>query len=195
LATAASTAFATIDVVGDTSNSSGANPWDAKGNIYRVDQSVRLTQLESYLQFQGQQNIQYYVYDSPTDEGTYTRIHTNSVTHSGSGADWYPSGPLNVPLNAGRYYLLGFSFPSSVPPPVTYYFGVGEQEAVSFGAQIRAFAAGVHPPGTTVFPAGNDQAIYHQRITTGPIPEPATWLAAVAALVFAIGTSRRARVR
>jgi hypothetical protein len=156
---------------------------------------VRVTQLESYLQFQGQQNIWYYVYDSPTDQGTYTRIHNDAVTHSGTGADWYSSGPLNIPLIAGRFYLLGFSFPSTVPPPVTYYFGSGEQEAVSFGAQIRGFATGTHPLGPTQFTNANDQAIYHQRITTIPIPEPATWQACLAALVFAIGTARRARLR
>ena len=182
LAIAPVVSLATVDIVGSTTNNSGPNPWDAKGNVYRVDQSVILTEQEFHLQFQGHQTINYYVYSSPTEDGEFNLIQSNMVVHAGAGQNWYSSGPLSVPLQAGQYYLLGFSFPSNTPPPVTYYFATGDSQDVSFGSQVHGFATGFHPLGPTVLTGGNDQAIYYQRLTT--VPEPATWLTCAAALVL-----------
>lgn len=156
-----------IDIVGGTSNSGGSS--HAKGNAFRVDTGTTLIEQEFYLSFTGVQTLNYYVYEAPQEFGTYTQIRVSAVTHTGVGAEWYSSGPLNVPLEAGKYYILAFSWPATVQ----YYYNIGDTQDVSFGAYVHGHATGTHPMSATIDSTSNDQAIYYQRLTT---PEPASVL-------------------
>lgn len=167
-------AAAAIDIVGNTSNSATGTAL-AKGNVYRVDTSTTLLQQEFRLNFTTSQTLIFSVYASPVEFGTFTQIQTNSVAVTGTGLDWYSSGPINVPLTVGNFYLTSVSWSGTL----TYFFGTGDQQAVSFGAQVHGFATGTNPLGPTVVSTVNDQAIYNQRVTTGAgpagvIPEPGT---------------------
>ena len=110
--------------------------------------------------------------------GTYQQIQKNSYVASGQGAAWYSSGPISVPLDAGKYYIAAVSWDDLL----RYYYGVGDSQPVSFGAQVHGYAVGYHPLGPTLSSTVNDYAIYHQRLMT--IPEPASLsLLALGALV------------
>jgi len=151
----------TIDVVGDTSGgSSGAGR--AKGNSYRVDTSVVLNDAEFYLTFSDTQTLTYYVFESSVEFGTYTEIHRNSQSVTGTGTAWYSSGPLSVPLAAGMHYIIAVSWTGTTG----YFYGVGDTQATSFGAYVHGYATGYDPLPSSFSSTSNDQAIYHQRITT-----------------------------
>ena len=185
-------AVAVTDVIGGTDNSSLANPWDGKGNVFRIDSSVFLREHEFFLNFSGSQSISYYVYRSPSEFGTYDLVQSNSILHNGIGDAWYSSGPINVMLHSADHYLLAFSYDSSTTPVTTYYFNTAETLPVSFGAYVHGFATGVHPLGATVNSGSNDQAVYYHRITTTEVPEPASLLLAAGGLI-AVGHRRRWR--
>jgi hypothetical protein len=162
----------TVDVVGGTSNSSTRTGL-AKGNCYRVDTDVVLNMAEFWLTFSNTQTLTYYVFESPVEFGTYTEVHRHSGQVTGSGSGWYSSGPLSINLVAGMHYCIAVSFNGTL----TYYYNTGDSQATSFGAHVHAYATGTDPLPTSISSTVNDQAIYHQRITTDaatPV-EPSTW--------------------
>lgn len=173
-----------IDIVGGTQDSARPNPWDAKGNAFRVDSAVTLLEQEFYLNFTGTGTFNYYVYESVTEFGSYSQIQMNSVTHTSVGEDWYSSGPVNVPLTLGDYYIIAISSSGDF----TYFFNSGGSQAVSFGSQVHGFATGFHPLGATITSSSNDGAIYYQRLT---IPEPASLVQFVSAAGLALLRRRR----
>ena len=122
------------------------------------------------MNFTTTQTLSFYVYKSPVEFGTYEQIHVNSCVVTGAGADWYSSGPLYVPLDAGHFYIIALSWDGSL----NYYYDSGDSQEVSFGSQVHGFATGFDPLGATISSTVNDQAIYYQRLTT--VPEPATIL-------------------
>ncbi len=161
-----------IDIVGSTASSSSGTG-RAKGNAYRVDINVVLNEVEFWLNFTSTQTLTYYVFDSPVEFGTYTEVYRDSETVTGFGAGWYSSGPLCIPLSAGQYYIIAVSWNGTL----TYYYGSGDTQATSFGAHVHGYATGYDPLPASFQSTVNDQAIYHQRITTGgasPIDE-STW--------------------
>jgi hypothetical protein len=157
-----------VDVVGSTLDSSRENPWTAKGNAFWVSTNRMLVKEEFFLNFTTTQTLSFYVYESSIEFGTYNQIHKNSYVVAGDGADWYSSGPLHVPLDAGNFYIMALSWNGSLE----YYFSVGESQAVSFGSQVHGYATGFDPLGDTISSTVDDYAIYYQRLTT--VPEPAT---------------------
>lgn len=162
----------TVDVVGGTSiSSSGAGR--AKGNSYRVDIDVSLNMMEFYLDFSDTQNLTFYVFTCPTEFGTYTEVYRDTQTVTGHGADWYSSGCFAVNLTAGLHYILAVSWNGMM----TYYYDSGDTQPTSFGAYTHGYATGYDPLPSSFESNMNDQAIYHQRLTTNaPTPvEQDTW--------------------
>jgi hypothetical protein len=94
----------TIDIVGGTSFS-GSSTGRAKGNSYRIDMDVTLTESEFWLNFGDTQILTYYVFVCPDEFGTYSEVYRNSESVNGTGADWYSSGSVSIDLNAGNYYI------------------------------------------------------------------------------------------
>lgn len=161
-----------VDVVGGTNASNSGNGL-AKGNAYRVDTSVTLLMAEFYLNFSNSQTLQFYVYESPVEFGTYTQIFTVSETVAGTGEGWYSSGPIGIELVSGMYYVMAVSWSGSCQ----YYYNTGDSQPTSFGAEVYGYATGTHPLPASFDTSSNDQAIYFQRLTTStggvtPTPEP-----------------------
>jgi hypothetical protein len=150
-----------VDTVGDTSNTSTGTAL-AKGNAYRVDLSTGLVQAEFWLNFSNTQTLNFYVYQSPVEFGTYTQVFLSSTSVTGTGAAWYSSGPINYWMNAGNYYIIAVSWSGSM----SYTYDTGDSQAVSFGEHVYGYATGTHPLPAAFTTSSNDQAIYHQRLTT-----------------------------
>lgn len=150
-----------IDVVGGTANT-GSGSALAKGNAYRADLGTGLVEAEFWLDFTGSQTLAFYVYHSPVEFGTYSQVFTSSTTVAGTGPGWYSSGPINFRLQAGSYYIIALSWSGAM----TYYYGTGESQVVSFGEHVHGYATGSHPLPASFSSTSNDQAIYHQRLTT-----------------------------
>lgn len=161
----------TIDIVGDTSSSSSGTG-RAKGNSYQVDISVILEEMEFWLNFTSTQTLTFYVFVCPDEFGTYTEVYRESESVTGSGAGWYSSGSLSVPLDAGYHYIIAVSWDGTL----TYYYGVGEIQPVSFGYHTHGYASGYDPLPASFESTNNDQAIYHQRLTTAAVAlQRSTW--------------------
>jgi hypothetical protein len=175
-----------VDIVGGTADSAGPNPFNGKGNAFRVDSPVVLTQQEFFLSFTGTNDLTFWVFDSPVEFGTYNLVQSNTVSINGTGSNFYSSGPISVPLAAGRYYVLAVSPLNNI----TYFFNLGPSQLTSFGAQVHGFATGVHPLGPSIDSSVDDSAIYYQRITTA-VPEP---IAVSALPLAALAAHRRRRL-
>ena len=169
----------TIDIVGDVSYSAN-NTGVAKGNSYRIDIDVVLNEAEFWLDFSDSQILTYYVFDCPTEFGTYSEVYRDSEEVTGSGAGWYSSGALSIDMYTGTHYIIIVSWDGNM----TYFFGVGESQDTSFGAHTHGYASGSDPLPSSFESTSNDQAIYHQRLTTVEIGalEMSTWGAIKACL-------------
>jgi len=151
----------TIDIVGDASNPATGTGL-AKGNSYRVDVGAVLNLAEFWLNFSNTQTLTYYVFVGNQEFGVYNEVWRDSEEVTGSGSGWYPSTPINVDLEQGLYYIIAVSWNGSM----TYYFGVGDEQPVSFGSYVHGYAIGSDPLPESFESMSNDQAIYHQRLTT-----------------------------
>lgn len=49
---------------------------------------------------------------------------------------------------------------------MTYYYWTGESQVVSFGEHVHGYATGTHRLPASFSSTANNQAIYHQRLTT-----------------------------
>lgn len=151
-----------VDIVGGTNYVAYNGVGLAKGNAYRVDIDVVLTQAEFWLEFTNTQTLRFYVFESPVEFGTYSKIFETSNSITGTGEGWYSSGSISVSLPKDNYYLIAVSWDGSM----NYWFNAGDMETTSFGAHVHAYATGLDPLGSTLYSGVNDQAIYHQRLTT-----------------------------
>ena len=151
----------TIDIVGGTSVS-GSSSGRAKGNSYRIDMDVTLTEAEFWLNFNDSQTLTYYVFVCPDEFGTYNEVYRNSESVSGTGAGWYSSGPVSIDMNAGSHYINIVSWDGNM----TYYYDTGDSLSTSFGAYVHGYALGSDPLPASFESTSNDQAIYYQRLNT-----------------------------
>jgi hypothetical protein len=152
----------TIDVVGGTDNKSSNKVALAKGNAYRVDIDVYLTQAEFWLEFSTTQTLMFYVFTSPGEFGTYNKIFESSKVVTGTGATWYSSGAISVPMPKDNHYIIAVSWDGTL----SYFYNSGDSEFTSFGEHVHGHALGTHPLPQTITSNSNDKAIYHQRLTT-----------------------------
>lgn len=160
-----------VDIVGGTDNTSTASG-RAKGNSYQVDVSVTLEEAQFWLNFSTTQTLTYYVFVCPDEFGTYTEVYRDSEQVSGTGAAWYSSGPVSVNLDAGYHYIIAVSWDGSV----TYYYNTGDSQPTSFGYHTHGYAVGYDPLPSSFQSTSNDQAIYHQSLTTTSVAlDNATW--------------------
>lgn len=81
---------------------------------------------------------------------------------TGTGVGWYSSGTINYRLEAGNYYIIAVSWSGTT----SYWYGSGDSQLVSFGEHVYGYASGTHPLPPSFDTTSNDQAIYHQRLTT-----------------------------
>jgi hypothetical protein len=148
------------DLVGDTSNASLNRVALAKGNSYDISIPTVLDRADFWLQFTTTQTLTFYVYDSPTEFGTYTQIWSASASVTGTGAAWYSSGPIGIPLNPGTHYIIAVSWDGTLD----YFYGTADSWPTTFGAATHGYATGSDPLPATFNSGTNDQACYHQRL-------------------------------
>jgi hypothetical protein len=160
----------TADVVGDWNYGTlYISNFDC-GNIYSVATSTTLNEIRMYLGFTGGRQLYYLVYESTTTiTGTYTKIHETNITSTGTGERWYTSGPINVPMIAGNYYMVllryvgsvewGFQEIANSPIPIPVSFGM--LESGTYQNNI-----GIPPDATKTNPRTNRAAIHQALITT-----------------------------
>jgi hypothetical protein len=149
-----------VDTLGGNNGASGVGL--AKGNSYEIVSATTLIEAEFMLDFTSVQTLRFTVHSSPTEFGTYTEVFQRSAQVTGSGLNYYSSGPISVPLAVGQHYIIAVSWDGSMG----YFYGVGNSFAVSFGNHTHGYAVGTNPLGAMFQSNVNDQAIYSQQLTT-----------------------------
>jgi hypothetical protein len=161
---AAAAAQVVVDTVGSPSTSATLSN-TARGNMFRVDSSRTLQQIEMYLGINlPAQNLSWSVYRHHSQYGPATLVWSSVVNTPATGSTWYGSGPIAVPLVAGNWYSFGVGWTG----PITCYWLANGATPVSFGEwqSGRLFA---NPPPPSISFTGTDIAQFHQRVTTVPL--------------------------
>lgn len=135
-----------------------------RGNVYQADVSVPLKRIDQWLTLPGTSKLQFFVYESSSLGGTFVKIHGNAFDGT-PGSGWYSSGPLNVPLMAGRYYFIGAAWLSSAE----YFHDAGTAGvpvSVPFGTLIGSAGANSYPPPLSASYTG-ETIVYSQALEYG----------------------------
>jgi hypothetical protein len=148
----------------DTSSST-QNAGLYRGCVYQVDTSVPLKLIEQWLTINAATQLEFFVYSNPTMTGTFTKIFSTTVA-SGTGTGWQSSGPIDVPLNAGTFYLVG----CGAMGQATFFDDggtAGLPAAVSFGSVVARGGGNSYPPPATSVVNGVGANISAQAVETG----------------------------
>ena len=148
------------DVIGSSAYTSEINN-EGYFNGFLVTTGTTITQIEVYLDISSSCSIEFVIYEGGVSfYDQYNRIHSSTLASSGIGTKFYSSGPISVPLQAGRYYMIGTVFGG---PVVTYYDeSVG---SVAFGDHVGwGYANFPSPEILSVF--GSELLTSYQRYTT-----------------------------
>jgi hypothetical protein len=136
-----------------------------RGNFYRVTANRTLVQIEHYLSPTTAPTLRWSVYEGLGQTGTFTRIFTTTTTGT-VGLGYKSSGPINVPLVAGRYYFIATGWNTSS----AHSYQAFVSQSVSFGAMIGGGSTSLTDLGasfdTATLTATSNQ--YTQRVTTTP---------------------------
>ena len=150
-----------VDTVGTTNSSLTGSR--VRGNYYSVSSTTTLTQIEHYLDITVPGSLVFFVYEAPVDEqNQYTLIAEDRVANSGTGQKFYASGPLNVTLEAGKYYIIGAGWPGSH----RYYWGGSHPQTTAFGQSLYGYGGSYQDPLPQTAPYNTSTVVHHQRLTT-----------------------------
>ena len=157
------------DVVGSTYYQ-GTGSGSGRGNVYTAGVHRTLRQIEMWLTISTSTKLRYFVYESSTLSGTYSKILDREVADSGTGTKWYSTGPISVPLVAGRAYYIGAGWEGQV----TYFYDALDTNFLSLGFHWGGWSTSFPPPATKTYSDPFGRA-YYQLLTTSEPPPPVTW--------------------
>ena len=159
----------TTDSIGSTGSAgTGAR---MRGNYYRVDTSTTLTRIEQRLTISTSGSITYFVYEADNQTGPYTLIVEDTVANSGTGAKFFASNALNVQLVAGKYYIIGATWPGSH----AYYWDYSHVNTTSFGVSLNGYAYAHQDPLPDPALLPSNSSAYMQRLTTSELALTYQW--------------------
>jgi hypothetical protein len=175
------------EVFGSNAFSFGPFPNRGRGNFFTCNTSTVLTEHRSYLNVSNTTTLWFCVYEGDAQVGTYNLVSSVEVTNQGPGEGWYSSGSINVPLTAGKYYVIYAQWDASSnyynqqaisPYPIPCSFG--ELTAGAGWATGSVPVYGSPPPSTQSFTAGafGEPIAYYQTLVTGVVPVELTSFAA-----------------
>jgi hypothetical protein len=166
----ASQASGVVNTIGSAGSSdTGAR---VRGNYYSASSTTTLTRIEHYLNITVTGSLVFFVYEAPVDEeGQYTLIAEDRVDEAGPGLGFYASGPLNVTLQAGKYYIIGTGWPASHK----YYWGGAHPQTTAFGQSLYGYAGSYQDPLPQTAPYNTSTVVYHQRLTTTDVTLSYQW--------------------
>ena len=153
-----------------------------RGNIFHCTTSRRLREHRFYLQVDTPTPLWFLVYESAAQVGSFSLVSASNVSPAAPGTGWYSSGPIDLELVEGHYYLIVASFEQ----PSGYFNQIGISPypiPASFGTLIAGAGASwaaepSYPPSPTItvpdYAYGDDVAYYQTIVTDDRL----TWIAA-----------------
>ena len=169
------------EVFGNQSNAYYAGP-RVRGNIFQCTTARRLREHRFYLQVDTATPLWFLVYEGSAPTGTFALVSATNVSPAGPGTGWYSSGPLDLVLVEGRYYMIVASYQQ----PCGYFNQLGISPypiPTSFGALLAGVGwfwapAPEYPPASGVDVPDDvygDAVAYYQTIVTD---DALTWVTA-----------------
>ncbi|MCB2154986.1 choice-of-anchor D domain-containing protein [bacterium] len=134
-----------------------------RGNLYYVDSDTLLTEIESWLDYQSG-GLNFVVLESTDRYGSFNMVQDVWASPATPGVGYHSSGPMNVMLQAGHYYMIGVGWGLDT---VAYYGDMDPgPHSVSFGQQVTGWYANEFP---ILHPAPAQETVtnFVQRLTTG----------------------------
>ncbi len=110
---------AQLFTIANQSVSSTQGPY-FRGNGYVADANGTLVDFEVYLGRSAACNVDFYVYTAGAPDGALSLLWNDTV-NAGAGTSYVESGPINVDITSGQYYVLGVGWNCSA----TYYYAQG----------------------------------------------------------------------
>ena len=133
-----------------------------RGNRYLATRRTRLKEIKSYHVIAASTELRFVVYESATPTGSFTRIYDGQPVISGTGTGFFSSGPIDVQLDSGKYYLIGAGWQGTV----TYYNTASTPTPVGFGTALSGFSASGYPPPAAITISSTTTAFYYGAIVT-----------------------------
>ncbi|MCA9752265.1 MAG: T9SS type A sorting domain-containing protein, partial [Gemmatimonadetes bacterium] len=174
--------FLAEDVTNTSSNA-------RRGNVHQVTTGLVINQFEHNLTVVSPTTLEFFVYESETSTGTYTKKYSTTVA-AAAGSGWYSSGPINAALLPGYFYFIGCGWQGAVT--ATRDNAQNAPEGTSFGSILGSAAISGFPPPATQFIGQVNPAIWDQALEFG-FPLDVT-LQTAAAGTIAPGSTHTARL-
>ncbi|MDF7798487.1 hypothetical protein P4C99_03385 [Pontiellaceae bacterium B1224] len=130
-----------------------------RGNFFRCDQTAELTRQGFYLGRSVSTPVQFVVYESTSENGTYNLIASDSVTAS-VGSNMVYSTSLNAVLKENRYYMIGMAWGNSSQ----YRTSGSHPRLTSFGESLNGFELNSTYPATGTITKGSSSFTYVQSL-------------------------------
>src|SRR5262249_77570 len=119
------------EVFGSTQNQFQGG-FRSRGNLFTCTTSTILIEHRFFMNPIAPTQMWFLVYEGLTQVGEYDLVSASNVTPAGPGEGWYSSGEVDVPMEAGRYYLIITSWKQTanyynelgmIPYPIPASFG------------------------------------------------------------------------
>lgn len=130
-----------------------------RGNIIEMKVDATLVEFSHKLNFTGNMNLSWYIYESSDNSSYYNKIFSKSLVVNGEGDKFYSSGSISIELKNGKKYAFYFSWSDRADMyagVVDYPFDLG------FADGYRGFGSLSNPDNEQVVPSINGAA-YTQR--------------------------------
>lgn len=148
-------------------STSPVNTSHMRGNLLAPTNNVWLLGHGLHVARAAEKTVNLFVYESATRTGTYTRVNLQSVTVPASTN--YVSVSTQLPLTAGRYYLLGGQCASGM----TLEYAGGYYDTprnLGWGYAIEGFSQAGSPPATVTKSAATNETVYDACFNIGDRP-------------------------
>lgn len=154
----------TEDNCGNSSLSLATSSNLMRGGVVQVTTPVQLLEIRSYLNITTSREMRFVVYENMTGT-SFTKIFEQLIPSSGTGTQWYSSGPVNILLEAGKRYAIGVNWQAL--SGLTYYWQASAPVPVpiSFGTLTGGLAQTVYPPPATITQGALTSLYYTQFVT------------------------------
>jgi subtilisin family serine protease len=132
-----------------------------RGNRYYAARRTTLKEIKSFHVIGTSTQMRFAVYESSTPTGSFTRIYDGQPVTTGTGTGFFGSGPISVPLDSGKYYLIGAGWQGTV----TYYNSTSSTTPVGFGSALAGFTSS-YPPPASITISSTTTAFYYGAVVT-----------------------------
>jgi len=154
----------TEDNVGNSSLTLATSSALMRGGVVQVTSTVQLLEIRAWLNITVSRELRYIVYEN-TSGTSFSKIFETTVASSGTGTQWYSSGPVNIVLESGKRYAIGVNWPALAGLSYFWQASAPVPVPISFGTLTGGLAQSIFPPPATITQGATSSLYYTQLVT------------------------------